>query len=323
MSLRNIGPCSVCKGDVVDVSAWYDPTTGETAHNGCKTMAKPLPVEGHVPRALLEPLRGKRVLITGPNGFVGRWMSETLKHANVGAHTFHLGRGQWSYASHIPAFDYCVHCTSEGDGVGSIIERAKRCGGRVLYPSSGAVYGTAMRLNEKSWEVAKYLGEQRPFKEDDPYRPFGKYGEDKVRHERLCLESGLATVARLFTFVGPGLRRHVGREFLEADPIKVKDDGAVRSFMYAGDMARWLWTILLKGHVWRCYNVGSGEPATVMSLAKECSHARGVKVEIDHQAEQVGTHYVPDTTRAETELGLRCKVGLVEAIGRTLAWRQS
>jgi UDP-glucuronate decarboxylase len=281
-------------------------------------VVKPLPVEGHVPRDLLMPLRGKRVLVTGPNGFVGRWMLETLRHAGVGADIVTLSHGQWNFASHIPTFDYCVHCATDGDGIGSVCERAKRCNGRVLYLSSGAVYGVCKDLaGDRDVEV------RRPFTEDDPFRPLGKYGEMKAKHELVCVDSGVATIARLFSFVGPGLRRHVGREFLEADPIKVKADGAVRSFMYAGDLARWLWTILLRGQVGRCYNVGSNEPIHVSEFGNVCGTVRKADIHQNHAVPQDGTYYVPDTSRAANELGLKCEVRLANAIERTLAWQSS
>lgn len=270
---------------------------------------KPLPIENHVPRELLEPLYGKRVLITGANGFVGRWMYETLLQvkdivAQWGG--IHDRRG-WGYAETQDKFDFVIHCTTDGDE----LERAMEClapDGRMLYLSSGAVYG------EQTCREA--YGEHRQA------IPTTVYGAKKRLHEMQC--RNVAVIARLFSFIGPGLRRHTGKEFLEADPIQVKNPYATRSYLYAGDMARWLWTVLFKGQVGQCYNVGSIRGRTVLDFAKSCSEIRGKCVLWpDKPSFEFGTdYYVPDTSRAENELGLRKEVGLEDAIRRTLAWQR-
>ena len=273
---------------------------------------KPLPVEGHVPKSLLAPLRGKRVLITGSQGFSGRWMLETLQAADVGAEVLTIGRDEWS--GFIPYFDYCAHCTTDGEGIGKIAEKAKRWGSRMLYLSSGAVYDR--RINDAG-DVVPLDGSVA---EDSPTMPTTSYGEMKLVHERVCRD--VAVIARMFSFIGPGLRRHVGREFLEADPITVRADGAVRSFLYGGDLARWLWTLLLRGCVGECYNVGGSEGFNVWRFAEMCAIRRGVKVDVTESTRD-GTYYVPNTTKAEDELGLLTMTRLPDAIERTLEWQKN
>jgi nucleoside-diphosphate-sugar epimerase len=255
---------------------------------------KPLPTNGAVPRELLEPLRGKRVLITGPTGFVGRWMLETLGNADVGAligtcgsSTDDMSQPNFNPWTFVEPFDYVIHCTLDGCRLNEAMKLVKP-GGRMLLLSSGAV------------EVI----------------PLSDYARMKIEDEQTARD--VAVIARMFSFVGPGLRRHIGREFLEVSPITVKNDGAQRSWMYAADMARALWTVLLRGEIGEVYNVGSPEPYLVADLAYKCALARNVDYCIDY-SEDAGTFYVPNTKKLES-LGYNGYKHVDAAIHSTLNW---
>jgi nucleoside-diphosphate-sugar epimerase len=143
------------------------------------------------------------------------------------------------------------------------------------------------------------------------------------------------TIARCFAFVGPylPLDAHfaVGnfiRDGLQGGPIRISGDGTpYRSYLYAADLAIWLWTILLRGQSMRPYNVGSAQALTVEELAHVVADAFAPAVPIDvPRAATAGVsaqQYVPAVTRAETELGLRLTVPLAEAIHRTVGWHRA
>jgi nucleoside-diphosphate-sugar epimerase len=195
---------------------------------------------------------------------------------------------------------------------------------RFLYVSSGAVYGR--QIGAVAEDATPDATSTRP----------SAYAEGKREAELLCAraaEHGLHTsIARAFAVVGPWLPLDahfaVGnfiRDALCGGEIRVGGDGtALRSYLYGSDVADWLWTILLAGADGRAYNVGSERAVSIAKLAKLVADvvAPGTPVRIARAA-AVGLAadlYIPNTTRARAELGLRETVGLEDAIRRTANW---
>ncbi len=196
---------------------------------------------------------------------------------------------------------------------------------RLLLLSSGAIYG------EQPADLAQLPEDYCPNPETTPE----PYGEGKRMMEKFALrfaqEHALDLVmARGFTFVGFGLGEHLAiSQFIEnaqENPfIAVKGDGqAVRSYLYAADMAVWLLTILARGTPQRAYNVGSPHAVTLMETATQVRDrlAPDKRVAIlDTDAPAPRRRYVPDTRRAENELGLRAWTPLALAVQRTATSR--
>jgi dTDP-glucose 4,6-dehydratase len=115
---------------------------------------------------------------------------------------------------------------------------------------------------------------------------------------------------------------------LQGGPIRVSGDGTpYRSYLYAADLAVWLWTLLLKGGSLRPYNSGSDNALSIAELAnlvKEMLLPGGeVVIARQPQPGQLPSRYVPSTERALHELGLQTWVSLPDAIRRTAAWYAS
>ena len=141
-------------------------------------------------------------------------------------------------------------------------------------------------------------------------------------------------IARCFAFVGPylPLNTHfaIGNFILaglKKMPISIKGDGtAYRSYLYAADLIRWLWTILLCGKNRRPYNVGSSQAITIAQLADWVASVFKPKLIVERKQLPDGSkpadRYIPSVERADRELGLRQQVSLIDAIKKTKMWHE-
>lgn len=198
-------------------------------------------------------------------------------------------------------------------------------GCRFLFTSSGAVYGKqppALRSIPESFAGAPQTVDANSTR-----------AQAKRVSEFLCASYARArgfesVIARMFTFIGPHLpldedyaAGNFLREALAGGPIRLAGDGtSTYSYLYAADLAAWLWTILFRGQSGGVYNVGSPEAISTYDLA--CAIARiaggGIRIEIAQPLRpgQPAARYVPCVRRAEEELGLRVWTSLEEAIRR-------
>jgi dTDP-glucose 4,6-dehydratase len=203
---------------------------------------------------------------------------------------------------------------------------------RLLALSSGAVYRQPAVAGQPLCEDD--LGEW-----DMPRGDRWVYHRAKRQQESMLAawvgnDTPAAVIARPFSFVGPGLPldRHFAIGNFVADaltegPVIVHGDGTpVRSYLYAADMAAWLWTILTEGRSGRAYNVGSERAVTIAEAAAIVAAAarprRDVRVEGAPGAGGGGSWYVPSTERARVELGVREWTNLEDAVRRTIAWHR-
>jgi len=217
-------------------------------------------------------------------------------------------------------------------GTRRTLEFARHCGAaKLLFASSGAVYGK--QPPEITHLAETFSGGP------DQIDPRSVYGESKRFAELLCAlyaaRYGMeCKIARCFAFAGPYLPLHSYfavsnfiRDAMRSGPIRVSGDGTPRrSYLYAADLAIWLWTILFRGENCRPYNVGSERDVTIAELAHEVVRTLdpGLRVEIA-RAPVLGEppqRYVPSTERAQSELGLHEHVDLSEAILRTARWHR-
>ena len=216
------------------------------------------------------------------------------------------------------------------DGTRRVLHFARFTGARrLLYVSSGAVYGRGINTVTNIPET--YTGAP------DPLALSSGYDEAKRMAEHLCVAYSQVTqlecsITRCFAFVGPHLPLDahfaIGnfiRDAIAGTPIHILGDGTpLRSYMYMSDLAAWLWTMLVRAPGNRAYNVGSDHAVSIGELAHEVANALrpGLEIRIDGQpaAGIAPTSYVPDITRARSELGLDITVDLSTAIRRTAEW---
>ncbi len=318
-------------------------------------------------------IQGSRLFVTGGTGFIGRWMLETLRDADVrlglGVEAVILTRDPAAFADRAPhlaaypgfrfvagnvrdfdppggEFTHVIHAATDAsahlnahdprlmfdtivDGTRRTLDlaAAQPCA-RYFFLSSGAVYGaqpSELTHVPESWRGGP-----------DCLDPRSAYGEGKRAAEMMCAiygrQFGLDVVtARIFALLGPiqSLDVHFAagnfiRDALQGRTIRVEGAGnAVRSYLYAADLAVWLWTLMLNGGTGAVYNVGSEEAVSIAELAKRVSAVLGGgPVEVLGRPDPGWNpgRYVPSTAAIRSDLELQATVGLDEAIRRTAMW---
>lgn len=249
-----------------------------------------------------------------------------------------------------PHFDYIIHAATEAsatlerdnpdemysvvvDGTRQMLDLANRTGAaRFLLTSSGAVYGP-----------------QPPNLPGIPesYRgvPTTAYGKGKLAAEQLVLETArqsrlVAKIARCFAFVGPYLNLDIHfavgnfiRNGLIGEPIIIRGDGTpFRSYLYAAELAVWLWKILLIETDEPIFNVGSPVAVSIRELAERVSqtfqreddrpHPLEVRVMQTPTPGVLPARYAPDVSLIDQKLGLRAQISLEDGILRTLRFHR-
>ena len=245
----------------------------------------------------------KRVLITGGTGFVGSWLKESLRYT---AKVTSVGRDGYEDALK-GDYDLIFHCAHAP--IEPVLACAYRGGAKVLFTSSGAVYGP---LTTRA-------------KENDLTNPKTQYAVSKVRDEILLKNSGLDyVIARLFAFAGQGMRDYFAvTAFVNAaragKEIKVFGDGqSIRSYMYAADLA--LRLLLLMAKVNGIYNVGSERETSICELARMVSDLSIPRTPITSTQPDFidpARYYVPDCSKAH-KLGLKQIHSLEHAVRRMI-----
>jgi dTDP-glucose 4,6-dehydratase len=269
---------------------------------------------------------------------LARHSAVRLVHGNLS--NFEFPAGHFAYLIHAATQPHCDPTPQHPlgtfdrdiDGTRRVLDFAKTHGvRRLLFTSSGAVYGN--QPPDLTHVPEEYT--DGPSTVDS----CSAYGQAKRVSEFMCAmyarQYGFsALIGRLFAFAGPHLPLDTNfaignfiRDVLAVKSIRINGDGTpYRSYLYAADLAIWLWTILAKGESARPYNVGSADALTVLDLARTVAQVTepqtSIEIATQPQLGIPGARYVPSTRRAETELSLFAQIPLPDAIRRTLNWHQ-
>jgi len=260
---------------------------------------------------------------------VGRveWITGDVRSFSVDTHHFdviiHAATDVVAHATPENIFSTCV------DGTRRVMLLARQCkSSLLLLVSSGAVYGPLPAGMTHVPEI--HLGGP------DPLLSSSAYGEGKRASEWLAshtANNGLEVkIARVFSLVGPHLpldKHFAVGNFLNAviggtDIVLSSDGTAYRSYLYAADMAAWLWAVLLRGKPGRAYNVGSEDALSILALAHRVTAVLQAPISVRAArlapVDHVPQYYVPQTRRSILELNLGTPLGLDEALLRTARW---
>jgi nucleoside-diphosphate-sugar epimerase len=235
-----------------------------------------------------------RILCTGGTGFIGQWLK--LAHYEITPiNELQYTYGDWDKQP----WDYIIHLAPPLPA--RAIKCADKCGAKILYASSGAVYDR--ELND--YASGKLMGEAQ-----------------------LVAWGGEYSIARMFTFAGGAMRNHFAvinyiMDAMAGGPIRIRGDNVTRSYMYAGDMVKWLWEILLNGDR-KIYEVGGSHPVNMYQLAQEVAKHFKPTPQIIYDriyGPDARPVYLPlNAGETKAELGVEETVEFEDAIRLTVEW---
>ena len=244
----------------------------------------------------------QRLLVTGPEGFVGRHLRAELGEAFVPFAGDVLDGDAVRAAVRETEPSAVVHLAAESsvaaswerptdvwrvnvDGTVNVLDavRRERPEARVLFPSTCEVYGNASRF---------------PTPEDEPVRPVSPYAVTKAAAELACALPGVdVVVARSFNHEGPGRddrfaigswTRQIAR--LEGEgggSLLVGDLSAERDLTDVRDVVRAYRLLLDPAVPAGTYNVASGRSVTMEHVVELLTGLARVPVRVERDESRV------------------------------------
>ena len=248
---------------------------------------------------------GKRVLITGGTGFVGKCLQDEFAVSAPGCDLVIASRApaDTTFGSHViwdltngdlPTFetDIIIHAATPASAelnaqqpsqmfwanvasMENVIRYAESLSKPpiVLFTSSGGVYGEIptgrMRFNEADLTAPSPLEVRSAYAQ-------GKRSAEFLLSEASARGVCVGIIARLFAFSGVGLPldRHFAignfvRDAVTRSEITITGNGtAVRSYLDGRDMAEWLLRCCEVGEPGFPYHIGSDQPISILELAE-------------------------------------------------------
>ena len=245
---------------------------------------------------------------------------ETCLSENAIDVVFHLAANAYVPPSvESPSFDYETNFAATFRLLEAL--RQLHWPGRMVFASSAAVYGNAVRV---------------PIREDDPTVPISPYGVGKLAAERYVAVFAqlyglrLASV-RFFSAYGPRQRKQVVFDLLaklskDHDELFIHGDGTqVRDFLYVKDAALSAMTVAASGALTgEAYNVGAGREYTIDALAKSLCSQVGLNPVFRYSgANRPGDPeaLVVDITRLQS-IGYKPQFEFEEGLADVVEWYQ-
>lgn len=197
---------------------------------------------------------------------------------------------------------------------------------KFLYLSSGQVYGKSGSKNG--------LISESDFGSLDCNKVTAVYPEAKRLAEATCCAYASQyklpiVIARPFSFIGPyqslakpwAINNFIN-DALNNKTIRIVGNGEpIRSYMYPADLVVWILKILISGKINTAYNVGSPLGISLKDVAEKITNIAQTNVNIDIRYNNIdASHYVPDITLCENDLGLKIIYNVEETLRRSISW---
>lgn len=239
-----------------------------------------------------------------------------------------------TFCTYLPTADYVIHAAASTDarryvqspqiekdnihmGTINFCNLAKQFlqGSRIVYVSSGAVYGqhsqNGLGLTEDTYVAP--IESLAPNKQD---YAAAKRDAEQIMHN-FSDRGNQVAIARCFAFVGPYLPRDqhfaIGNFIengLRGEPVLVKTDKLVfRSYLFADDLVTQLMSIACESSE-NCsvYNVGSDQALEIREVGKMISSYFNVELNImypEYLSSNQVDYYVPNIQKIKNKFGLK------------------
>lgn len=299
---------------------------------------------------------GKSILDAYKRGLLKSWNiesidiisrnAELLKISNPGliGHNIRLLNMDISNCSALPAADIIIHAAASTDASRYLsfpaeeranilastknfcnIARAVYRSSRIIYASSGAVYGQQPTKIEKITEDYPLGLIEDMIEHKRDYAAAKRDAENEIL--KLGADGFDVSIARCFNFIGPYLPRdqHFAFGNFINDGIKGKKiivnarHMVVRAHQHSDDLVNWLMTIAgVANPTCPIYNVGSERSIEVRDLAQLVANYFNVETSMQSIEGTKIDRYVPSTQKIRKELGLNILIDLEEALDRTV-----
>jgi nucleoside-diphosphate-sugar epimerase len=279
--------------------------------------------------------RGRRVLVTGADGFIGTYLCRRLEEH--GAQLFAMRRAQHGDLSEPDVAERVVgefqpevvfHLASMVTSGHSL---------DLVVPVTVAGLVAAVRLltaaaAQRTPRVVLAGSMREPQGDEPPLSVYGAAKGAQSAYARMfhALYGLDAVVARMFTVYGPDERNperflpYVTRTLLRGEPAKMSSGRREIDWIYVDDAVDGLLVLgATDGLGGSRIDIGSGSPATVRTLAGEVARLTGSRSELlfgalpDRDLEPLRIADVEETYR---RIGWRASVPLEEGLRRTVAW---
>ena len=177
-----------------------------------------------------------------------------------------------------------LYNTINAVGTHRLLEASKKAGVKqFIYISSAAVYGDPQYL---------------PIDENHPLKPKSPYGTSKLAgeiHVQSYRNHGLKmTILRLFNIYGQGQNPSYAGvitnflQLINKKPPTIFGDGEqTRDFIHVSDVVKAIWKAL-ESETEGVYNIGSGKPVSINSLARTMINLAGLELKPEHAPPRQG-----------------------------------
>jgi len=303
-------------------------------------------------------LTGKRILVTGGGGFLGRPVQDLLRKAGAGeliiprrAETDLTDQESTAALFAVSEPDIVLHLAAEVGGIGANRQNP----GRYFYANMAMGMHVVEQSRIHEIEKLVFIGTvcaypkftPVPFKEDDlwegyPEETNAPYGIAKksllVMLEAYRRQYGLNGIYLLpVNLYGPGdnfdletshvipalIRKFITARDTGADTVEVWGTGAAsREFLYVDDAARAIVTATSRYDDPDPVNIGAAREVTIRDLVEMIGGLTGFAGEIawDTAKPDGQPRRMLDTSRARERFGFEAEVDLEEGLRRTIQW---